>query len=979
MIYQFGEYELDLELYQLRCHGGLCKLEPKAFNVLCYLIKHRDRIVPKEELLDELWDSPYISDAALNSCIMAARRAVGDSGNIQQVIKTQRGRGYRFIASIIEHPTAMDERRAETGAEDDAANGLCPGCNGQVPVLALFCPYCGRSLSGDRSASATLSGLEVPLIGRESEYLRLQAFLQQVQAGKGQVVDIVGDPGIGKSFLIDHVRQQLPRDEVTFVHVFCPPVRVGAPGKPIRDTLRRCCGLAPSDLGPVVRERLTWWLSQLGIEPDEVLPYLFHLLGCAPESHQPVSQQPALLKIQMLMALRHIFVAYSQRQPLVIAVEDIQWLDQTSADCLAALTQNISELPVLLLLTRRPGEPPAWYERSEITPLALQPLSGADRAHLLQTILVSRPVSPEFEHAVLTRAKGHPGFLTQLAQWSADTRVCDEPNRLPASLTDAVMARLACASEAMRHLLQTASVLGHQTSMEVLEQVWEGNQALDDVLQDAVGGGFYYAPHDLSYKTYRFSQATLQSCIYQRMPEGQRQRLHLGVAKALETVFAGRLHQVSGLLAWHYVCAGQPERSLSHWREVAHEAARWGDYGDAIDLLGRMLAAIDGLPEQQQRRLRLECMLDQARWLMALGRSQESVELLQTEHEAFIDMQEPRLLGQYALVLSRGHSQEGAWDQAVASAQQAIEDAMAGRDGGTAGQAYTILAMERYRIGRADEGAAYSRQAIGLLEQPENETKRAFANFILGLNCVVLGHFGEAIEATRQARETGDSFVDPHLQASSAWAMGWALASQGKREAGVAACQQALAMAPDPLTMAFALGTMGYVYLEQDMLQEALPYLEQAVRAMQQCGYARMQGLYNTYLGVAHLRQGEIDRAQALAEEALEIAQATSDRFGAGWSLRLLGRVAQERGALDVSREHLNHAVRTFLSIRASFEVARTQLQLAEIACEQDEPRAATVYAWEAYHRFTALKVTVYMRHTETWAASRGLELTDVR
>lgn len=541
------------------------------------------------------------------------------------------------------------------------------------------------------------------------------------------------------------------------------------------------------------------------------------------------------------------------------------------------------------------------------------------------------------------------------------------------------MARLACAPEAMRDLLQTTSVLCHETSVRVLEQVWDGEQALDDVLEEAAGVGFYRAPYDLSYKVYRFSQATLQSCIYQHLPEGHRQRLHLAVAKALETVFAERHHQVSGLLAWHYVHAGQPERSLPHWREAAYEAARWGDYGDAIDLLGRMFEAVDSLPERQQRRLRLECMLDQARWLIALGRAQESVELLQTEHEAFTEVRESRLLGQYALELSRAHSQVGAWDQAVASAQQAVEDAMACRDGVTAGEAYAILAMERYRIGRADEGVVYSRQAIGLLEQPGTETKRAFAYFILGLNCVMLGQFDEAIEAERQTQKIGEAFADPHLLASSAWVMGWAQAAQGYWDPGVAACQRALATALEPLTVAFALGVLGYAHLEQKKPEEAAPCLEQAILTVQQCGYQRLQGLYTTYLGTAYMQQKELERAQALAEEALRIAQTAADRFGTGWALRLLGQVAQQRGALDVSREHLNNAVRAFLSVRASFEVARTQLQLAEVACEQDEPQAATVHASEAYHRFTTLKVPVYIRHTETWAASRGLELAEVR
>ncbi len=144
MIYQFGEYELDLELYQLRCAGVSRRLEPKAFNVLRYLIESRDRIVPKEELLAELWDSPFISDAALNSCIMAARRAVGDNGSTQQVIQTQRGRGYRFIAAVTERHTEGGGHRAAAGDTGRAADSMaCPTCDLLVPLPAAFCLHCG--------------------------------------------------------------------------------------------------------------------------------------------------------------------------------------------------------------------------------------------------------------------------------------------------------------------------------------------------------------------------------------------------------------------------------------------------------------------------------------------------------------------------------------------------------------------------------------------------------------------------------------------------------------------------------------------------------------------------------------------------------------------------------------------------------------------------------------------------------------------
>ena len=102
MVYVFGDYELDTRLYELRCAGQLCKLEPQVFNILAYLIAHRDRVVTKHELLDDLWPNQFISEVTLNHRLMEARKAIGDSGRAQRCIKTLHGRGYRFIAAVQE-------------------------------------------------------------------------------------------------------------------------------------------------------------------------------------------------------------------------------------------------------------------------------------------------------------------------------------------------------------------------------------------------------------------------------------------------------------------------------------------------------------------------------------------------------------------------------------------------------------------------------------------------------------------------------------------------------------------------------------------------------------------------------------------------------------------------------------------------------------------------------------------------------------
>jgi DNA-binding winged helix-turn-helix (wHTH) protein len=149
MIFAFGDFELDESLYQLRRKGEVVRLEPKVFDVLAYLVRRRERVVPKDELLAQLWPGEFVSDTVLPRCITAARKAVGDDPAAQRVIQTVHGRGYRFVAAL-----AADPRDAGDGAEAE-------------PPAGVF-------------------------VGREQAMTELRAALEHAFAGRGELVFLVG-------------------------------------------------------------------------------------------------------------------------------------------------------------------------------------------------------------------------------------------------------------------------------------------------------------------------------------------------------------------------------------------------------------------------------------------------------------------------------------------------------------------------------------------------------------------------------------------------------------------------------------------------------------------------------------------------------------------------------------------------------------------------------------------------------------------
>jgi DNA-binding winged helix-turn-helix (wHTH) protein/predicted ATPase len=963
----FDVYRLDLANEQLWCGAQVLPLTAKALRVLGTLVAHAGQLVSKDTLFQTVWPEAAVSEGVLSNCIGELRKALGETAQAPRFIQTVHRRGYRFLApvTVLAPPAAALAASALPGAPTAPAPALPP-----------------------------------LLVGRDAEVAALRQRLAQALGGQRQVVLVSGEAGLGKTSVVD-----------AFLATLAPTVPVwvawgqclahygaGEAYLPVLDALGRL-GRAPGHarLLALLGQYAPTWVGQL--------PALFTAADLE------AGQRPGLgaTRERMLREAAECLEAVSAEQPLVLVLEDLHWSDHATLDLLTWLARRREPARLLVLGTYRPVEVivqghPLQAVKQELllhgqcVELRLEGLSAAAVTAYLTARLPGHALPPAVVAALHRRTDGHPLFLVQLVdalqrqgalveeggRWTLPGGLAVLEATVPESLRQLIAQQFDGLSAEQQRALEAASVAGLAWPVAAVAAGVEADEGqvegwcagLARQGQFVRVGELVAWPDGTVGGSYQFRHALYQQVVYERVPVGQRVRLHQRIGLRVEVGYGARAHEVAAELAVHFERGHDPARAVRYRQQAAAQALGRYAYQEALSHLTRGLELLQRLPdtpERAQHELALQLARGQA-LMTTMGFAAPAVEAAYTRA-----LELCRRLGQTA---QRFPGLYGLWRIAVNRvefqtaqelSQQLLDLAQHQQDPSLLLEAYRALGQTLFWRGELVAAQTALTQGLALYNPQHHRTNavlygrdsrvdcHCYAAWLLWLR----GYPERAVQGLEAGRLLARELTDPY---GLAHALLWeAILSQFRRAAHAAQAWAEAAMAlctEQGYTQWLAGSTIvrGWSLVMQGQGEEGLGQIHQGLAAHQASGSQVALPYFLALLAEASGQVGQVGEGLQVLASLLTTVQ---QRGGYWWQAELyrlqgellLAQAGQGQRSTGPSRADAESGLQQALAIarrqQAKSMELRAALSLARLWQRQGQHAAAYELLAPVYHWFT--------------------------
>jgi class 3 adenylate cyclase/predicted ATPase len=875
--------------------------------------------------------------------IDAAGEIYGDAPNVAARVQALAEPGTVVVTARVQHQIA-----GLFVVEDRGSHEL----KGVPESLTLY-RLVRASGGGRRAGQRHLA----PLVGREEEIAMLMRRWERAQRGDGQLVMVVGEPGLGKSRLIEEFHPRLREVPHTWVEWSCSQLLQNTPLHPIADWGRQRFGGAdiPAERRLADLENT---LALVKLDPAENVTFIAPLLDIPLPQDRAPTLEPEELRRRQLTALTNWVMAGARTQPVVLALEDVHWADPTTLELLRGIAERGALAPLLVLITARPEFRPPWGMRSHHSTISLAPLDRLQVRQMVGELTSRHALSREVVDGLTERTGGVPLFVEEVTRLLLERGGHGGIQAIPPTLQQSLTARLDRLGSA-REVAQIGAVIGRDFSYTLLRAVTAmEDRPLQLALEQLAEADILLVQGLPPDAHYRFKHVLIQDAAYENLLKSRRQVLHRRVGEVLRDDFAATAAAEPELLAHHFTVAGRSDAAVEYWQRAGDLAMVRSGHAEAIHHFSVALDLLSKLgekPDRAAKELELCVRLGPA-LVMVKGPGSPEVEAIYRRAVA-LDAGEDSaarfkaLWGLYYYSMTSGRLREAAThaDELLRLAQRLGADdlvleghhanwAMSLWCGNlTAAEEHSQEGISRYDRTRHHALAfTFSGHDPGACAHGNMAVKMALSGFPqkamqLGAEAVALArslshpyslanamwHSAIVLQVGRQrqgCRELATQLLElcevhdfPMMRGAGMFYFGWATADGGEFEQGIALMEQGLALfsAVRQVTRPYMLAILATAKADLGRPDEGLELLEDALALAEASGERWWQAELYRIRGQLLVMRGQHDESEACLRQAIEVSRGQSARTLELRAATSLARLWSDRGRNAEARDLL--------------------------------------------------------------------------
>lgn len=849
-----------------------------------------------------------------------------------------------------------------------------------------------KSSEVETRIEASVSRGLVRFVGRKNSMAAIQNAWDKAANGSGQVLGVVGEAGVGKSRLLLEFINSLKNGDFNYLEGRCLHYGGSMAYLPFLDITKAFFGMEEGQREYLINKNIKENLAALdGNLLLDSRPAFQDLLSLKVEEESWLKLDPKIKRERTFEALRNLFIRLSEEKQLIIAVEDLHWMDKTSEEFLNYFIDSMAHSPILLILLYRPEYTHHWGSKSYYSKIGLDQLTMDSSAELVSAILEGGEVASELKELILTRSAGNPLFLEEFTRTLLENGSIEWKNhqfvlsrkivdvQVPDTIQGIIAARMDRLEENLKRTMQVASVIGRDFAFRILQTITGIREELKSYLLNLQGLEFIYEKSLFPELEYIFKHALTQEVAYNSLLSKRRKEIHEKIGQAIEKIYAGKLPEFYEMLAYHYSKSDNPRQAYHYFKLAGKKAIEKYSHWEAFGSFKAAIDALTRLPNDdfETKKAQVEIRLLLHVPMRQLFYPENSIKILEEGAKIANDIKDEKSLTQFYSQIGRYYSMSGDPLKGRNYQEECFQKAMELKDLDLLAPISDDLSLLCWATGEFYKYIEIAPKVISLIEEEQREADffgRSSCIYVsaisaLGIDLGAIGNFEQGESWLKKGLYFANKIQHSYSTGIVELFYSGFFLQKGEGEKCIAHAQNALKHFEDSKAISYlgiAKGFLGFGFYLAGNYEKALKFVKEGFKLHSGFNISFCLPYFGFMTGAIHIERGEFDEAHKSIRDSLHLSQKFNDRFSEGMSLIYLGRTKGKKipPQFKKANDDIVSGIRLLKDLRLKPWVSLGYLFLGEIYSSSDEKDRALEYLINAEKNFQEMEMDTWLKKT---------------